>query len=61
MWQEILVALGLVLILEGILPFLNPAGWRRALMMLTQMDDRWLRIMGLSSMLVGLLIIHLLK
>jgi uncharacterized protein YjeT (DUF2065 family) len=61
MWQEILVAIGLVLILEGILPFLNPAAWRRALLTLTQMDDRWLRIMGLSSMLVGLLIIHLLK
>ncbi|WP_455380881.1 DUF2065 domain-containing protein [Acidihalobacter prosperus] len=59
MWTHLLVALGLVFILEGILPFINPNGMRRTLLHLVQFPDRVLRIIGLSSMLLGLLIIYL--
>ncbi|OBS08807.1 hypothetical protein Thpro_023057 [Acidihalobacter prosperus] len=53
------MALGLVLVLEGILPFINPNGLRRTLLQMVQLPDRVLRIIGLSSMLSGLLIIYL--
>ncbi|AOV16550.1 hypothetical protein BJI67_05225 [Acidihalobacter aeolianus] len=59
MWTHLLVALGLVFVLEGILPFVNPNGLRRMLLQMVQIPDRMLRIIGLSSMLSGLLIIYL--
>lgn len=53
MWQELGIALCLLLVLEGILPFLCPHQWREALIHLTQLSDRQLRLMGLASMLLG--------
>jgi len=58
MWQDLLTALALMLVIEGILPFLNPAGMRRTLLMVTQMDDGVLRLVGLGSMLLGLLLLY---
>ena len=54
MLHEILQALALVLIIEGILPFLSPNGWRNTMQQIAQMPDQALRIAGLISMLVGL-------
>ncbi|HSX87537.1 MAG TPA: DUF2065 domain-containing protein [Pseudomonas sp.] len=53
MWQELGIALCLLLVLEGILPFLCPRQWRDALLQLVQLSDRRLRLMGLASMLLG--------
>jgi uncharacterized protein YjeT (DUF2065 family) len=53
MWHEIIVALCLVVIIEGILPFLSPRYWRTMMINVARMNDRALRIMGLVSMLVG--------
>ncbi len=58
MWHDIVVAFCLVLVIEGILPFLSPASWRKAILMAVQMDDRSLRVVGLVSMLVGLSVLH---
>ncbi len=58
MWQDLLAAFGLVLIIEGIAPFLNPGGYKRALQMALQMEDSGLRRMGLILMIIGLLIIY---
>ena len=58
MWHELGVALALLLVIEGVLPFLNPQGFRRALLMAAQTSDRSLRIMGLVSMLLGLIILY---
>lgn len=54
MWQELTIAFCLMLILEGIIPFLYPARWRRLVATLATVDDRSLRLMGLGSMLAGL-------
>ncbi len=59
MWQQLLSALGLALVLEGLAPFLSPAGWRRAMLAVAGLDDRALRLMGLASMGAGLLLLHL--
>lgn len=60
-WQELGAALALLLILEGIIPFLNPAGLRRALAVMAQLDDRSLRIGGLISMLAGVIALYFLR
>jgi uncharacterized protein YjeT (DUF2065 family) len=54
---ELLGALGLFLVLEGIAPFANPQGLKRGLTRLLQVPDRELRIAGLGSMLVGVVIL----
>jgi uncharacterized protein len=55
--SDFLAALGLFLVLEGIAPFANPQGLKRALAKLLQVPDRELRIAGLGSMLVGVVIL----
>jgi uncharacterized protein YjeT (DUF2065 family) len=60
-FSDLLAALGLFLVLEGIAPFLNPQGVKRALTRLLQMPDRELRIAGLGSMLVGVVILYLVR
>lgn len=58
MWRDLAAALALMLVLEGILPFLNPAGLRRLLAALGELRDAQLRIAGLTSMLLGLLLLY---
>ncbi len=60
MWERLGDALALLLVIEGVLPFLNPAGMRRTLAAVAQLDDRSLRIAGLTSMLAGVLLSYLL-
>jgi len=60
MWQELGIAFCLLLVLEGILPFLYPRHWRGALAQMTQLSDRQLRLMGLASMLLGTALLYLL-
>lgn len=58
-FSDLVAALALVFVLEGIMPFLNPAGLKKALAKLLTVGDRDLRIAGLGSMLVGVLILFL--
>lgn len=53
MWQEIGIALCLVLVVEGVLPFLSPKRWRESVARLSGLTDRQLRLVGLISMLLG--------
>ena len=57
MGKILLTALALMLIIEGLLPFLVPAFWREAFRRLTEMSDGQLRFIGLTSMLAGLLLL----
>lgn len=56
----LMMALALVLVLEGLMPFLNPGGWRRIFEQVTRLSDGQIRFLGLSSMLVGLLLLYFL-
>ena len=56
-----LMALALMLILEGVLPFIAPNLWRDTFRKITQMSDGQIRFVGLSSMIVGLLILLLVR
>ncbi len=53
-WQALLTGVSLVLVIEGILPFVAPAAWRRAMLQAVMLDNRRLRWIGLASMLLGL-------
>ncbi|HWS01875.1 MAG TPA: DUF2065 domain-containing protein [Gammaproteobacteria bacterium] len=61
MFDDLLAALALLLVVEGILPFLNPDALRRTLQGIGQMDDRSLRVMGLVSMLSGVALLYLVR
>lgn len=56
-WSDLLAAFALLLVLEGIMPFLNPASARRAFERLTQLGDRELRTAGLACMLIGVVLL----
>lgn len=58
MWHELLVAIALLLILEGIMPFLSPESLRRTLAMISQLSDNTLRFAGLSAMVLGCLLLY---
>jgi uncharacterized protein YjeT (DUF2065 family) len=51
-------AVGLMLVLEGLMPFAAPRGFRRTLAAVMQADDRILRLVGLLSMAVGLGVLY---
>ncbi len=60
MWTNILTAIALVLVIEGVLPFMSPKLWRYSLARLASNPDRVVRITGLVSMLIGVVIMVLL-
>ena len=55
MWDTLLAALALMLVFEGVLPFLSPGVWRRVFERATRLSDGQIRFLGLSSMLAGVL------
>ena len=60
-WTEILTALALVFILEGMLPFISPAKYRRMVMEITQLNDNQIRNVGLVVMIGGLLLLFVVR
>jgi len=54
----LLVAFALLLVLEGVWPFLSPDGLRGALRLMIEQDNRSLRVSGLVSMVVGVLLLY---
>jgi uncharacterized protein YjeT (DUF2065 family) len=50
-------ALALVLVAEGLLPFISPGGWRRMFTQLLQLNDGQIRFFGLVTIVAGLLLL----
>lgn len=61
MWQDLLAGIALVLIFEGILPFLSPTHYRRTMMLAAQMNDKTMRTIGLVSMAAGLFVLYVVR
>jgi uncharacterized protein len=53
-------ALALMLVIEGVLPFVSPGAWRKVFERAIQLSDGQIRFVGLSSMIVGLVALLLL-
>ena len=59
MRDTLLTAFALMLVIDGILPFLIPAMWREAFRRLTELTDGQIRFVGLTSMIAGLLLLYI--
>ncbi|MBT5923198.1 MAG: DUF2065 domain-containing protein [Cellvibrionales bacterium] len=58
MWQELLVAGCLVLVIEGMLPFIAPHKWREMLANMLVLSDSTIRRIGLASMITGVILLY---
>ena len=61
MWNDLLSALALMLVLEGLLPFLSPGGFREKMLALLEMSDKSIRFASLTAMLAGVLLLYIVK
>jgi uncharacterized protein len=59
--DTLLTAFALMLVIEGVLPFLVPGVWRDTFRRLTEMTDGQIRFVGLTSMLTGLLLLYIVR
>ena len=57
MWTVLLMAFALMLVLEGLLPFLAPALWRDTFRRILQFSDGQIRFFGLAAMLAGIVLL----
>jgi uncharacterized protein len=57
MGEVLLGALALMLVIEGLLPFISPTTWREVFERATRMSDGQIRFIGLTSVVVGLLLL----
>jgi len=60
-WDDLLAALSLVMVIEGIMPFVSPHSLRNMLEKVTHIDDRTLRMTGLASMIFGVIILYVVR
>jgi uncharacterized protein len=60
-WRDLLTALAFLLVLEGLLPFVNPSSARRLFSQLASLAERELRVAGLVSMLVGAALLFMIR
>ena len=61
MWQDLLSAVCLMLIIEGMLPFLYPNRWKDAVRRLSEIDSGTMRVMGFFSMMIGAAALYLVR
>jgi uncharacterized protein YjeT (DUF2065 family) len=60
-WGDLWAAFALYLVLEGLMPFLNPGAMKRTLLQLAGLEERTLRIAGLASMIAGALLLYFVR
>lgn len=56
-WEDLFRALALMLVFEGMMPFISPRGWRQTMQQASQLPDHVLRVIGLVSMVAGVLVL----
>ena len=59
MWRDLGIAISLMLVIEGIIPFLYPDRWRRLVATLADIDNTALRLVGLGSMIAGVILLYI--
>lgn len=57
MWKDLLNALALMLVIEGLLPFISPGAWRRMFEQATRLNDGQVRFLAISSMVIGVVLL----
>ena len=61
MWDDFGLAVALVLVIEGFLPTVNPGGFKKTMRLLTELDEKQIRIWGLMLMTIGAGLVYWLK
>ena len=60
-WNDLFAALALVLVIEGMLPFVNPRGYKQTMLQITAIPEQSLRMIGFGSMMLGLIFLYLVR
>ena len=60
-WTEILTAIALVLVIEGMVPFVGPGQYRQIVAQMSQLSDNHLRTVGLVVMIAGLVLLFVVR
>ncbi len=60
-WNDLLTALALVMVVEGIIPFISPQGYKNTMQQMLSMPDKTLRSVGLGLMVVGVIALFLVR
>ena len=60
MWDSLWIAFGLVLVIEGLMPALNPKAFKKTMSTIRELDEGALRVMGLISMSIGATVVYFL-
>jgi|TARA_Y100000590_G_scaffold115219_1_gene131340 hypothetical protein len=60
-FSDLLAAVALLFIFEGLMPFLNPDGIRKVFQVVAQLDNQKLRFLGITSMLFGILLLYIVR
>lgn len=61
MWNDLLSAFALMLVLEGLLPFITPKGFREKMLLMLQMNDNQIRFASLTAMLLGVFMLYIVR
>lgn len=61
MWQDLMSAVALMLVIEGVLPFVSPAVMRQVFAAMAAMDNHSLRLTGLISMAAGIILLYVVR
>ncbi len=60
-WDDLLAAFALYLVLEGLLPFLSPRGWKQSIAQISKISDSQLRKIGFASMIAGVILLAVVR
>ena len=60
-WTEILTALALVLVIEGMLPFVRPGRYKQLVAQIVRLSDNQLRVFGLTAMIIGIVLLFIVR
>ena len=60
-WKEILTAVALVFIIEGMLPFVGPGRYRQIVAQVVRLSDNQIRTFGLTAMITGLVVLFVVR
>ncbi len=60
-WDDLFSAFALVLVIEGLMPFISPSAYKKNIAQMLQLNDNNLRVVALGSMLVGVFFLYLIR
>jgi len=60
-WGDLLAALALVLVIEGLMPFISPRSYKNTMQQMLSLPEKSIRMIGLASMLGGVVMLYLVR